>query len=289
MIITNKFNLPESLVKAVSTDKHNKDGCISATTLLKGVKEILLTERHWDELADDVSDRLWALFGTAVHKLLEEANPNAFTEEHFEKLIETENGSVTVTGQVDLYDMENKIVTDYKTASVWKVVFKSFDDWKRQGEIYAWLMKENGLEVKKCRFIAMMRDWSVGEAERKPDYPQSQVHIFEFDIGEKELEEGKRLAYEKANAVLQAIKLSDDEVPPCSSEERWEKDTTWAVKKEGRKTALKVCDTQKDAEEYLKGVDKGFIEERKGECGKCKRYCICKDFCNFYKENVKEK
>jgi hypothetical protein len=80
VIVTNKFNLPQSLVNAVTTERHNKEGCVSATTLLQGVKQIILTNRHWDELEDDVSDRVWAIFGTAVHKLLEESNPNAFTE-----------------------------------------------------------------------------------------------------------------------------------------------------------------------------------------------------------------
>ena len=178
MEITNKFNLPQSLVNAVSTEQHNKEGCVSATTLLQGVKQIVLTSRHWDELTDDVSERVWAIFGTAVHKLLEEKNPNAFTEEHFE----FQTGGKTVTGQVDLYDMEEKCITDYKTASVWKVVFKSFDDWKRQGLIYAWLLKHQGLEVNKCRFIAMLRDWSVGEAKKKPEYPQSQIYEYCFDV-----------------------------------------------------------------------------------------------------------
>ena len=54
MKVTNKFNLPQSLVNAVSTERHNKEGCVSATTLLQGVKQIVLTNRHWDELEDDV-------------------------------------------------------------------------------------------------------------------------------------------------------------------------------------------------------------------------------------------
>ena len=46
MIIENKLELPDALVKAVSLEKHNGENEISATTLLKGVKEILLTDRH---------------------------------------------------------------------------------------------------------------------------------------------------------------------------------------------------------------------------------------------------
>jgi hypothetical protein len=71
MIITNKLNLPEGFVKAVSTEKHNAEGCLSATTLIQGVKQIILTDRYWDMLVDDVSDRLWAIWGAAVHSLLE--------------------------------------------------------------------------------------------------------------------------------------------------------------------------------------------------------------------------
>jgi hypothetical protein len=69
--ITNKLNLPAGLVKAVSTERHNADRCISATTLLQGVKHIILTERHWEELTDDVSGRIRALWGQAV-RLLED-------------------------------------------------------------------------------------------------------------------------------------------------------------------------------------------------------------------------
>ena len=83
MIIENKLELPEALVKAVSLDKHNGENEISATTLLKGVKEILITDRHWDELVADVSDNVWALFGTAIHALLEKDSPDTVTEEKF--------------------------------------------------------------------------------------------------------------------------------------------------------------------------------------------------------------
>ena len=39
-------------------------------------------------------------------------------------------------------------------------------------------MKKSNLEVKRCRFIAMLRDWSKGEAQRNPDYPQSQIYEY---------------------------------------------------------------------------------------------------------------
>lgn len=285
MVITNKFNLPQSLVNAVSTEKHNKEGCVSATTLLQGVKQIVLTNRHWDELKDDVSDRVWAIFGTAVHKLLEESNPNAFTEEHFEFDV----GGKTVTGQVDLYDMEEKCITDYKTASVWKVVYKSFDDWRRQGLVYAWLLKHEGLEVNKCRFVAMLRDWSVGEAKRKPDYPQSQIYEYTFDVTKADLVEIGMFITKKIEEIVKAEGMSDDDISPCSEEERWSTETKYAVKKNGRKTALKVCDTEEEAKRYAeKAGSDCYIEYRKGEDKRCDNYCLCREWCSYYKSKEKE-
>ena len=281
MLVTNKHNLPQSLVNAVTTERHNKEGSVSATTLLQGAKQIILTERHWDEIEDDVSDRVWALFGTAVHKLLEECNPNAFTEEKFE----VERGPKTVTGQVDLYDMEEKTITDYKTASVWKVKFQSFDDWRRQGLIYAWLLKQEGLEVKRCRFIAMLRDWTKGEAQRNADYPQAQIYEYVFDVTEKDLSEIEIFINDKVLQIIENEKKSDDEIAPCSAEERWETETTWAIKKAGRKTALKVCHTKAEAEELMPKLGGTEIEERKGQSKRCTDYCLCNKFCNFYKEH----
>lgn len=281
MLVTNKHNLPQSLVNAVTTERHNKEGSVSATTLLQGVKQIILTERHWDEIEDDVSDRVWALFGTAVHKLLEECNPNAFTEEKFE----VKRDSKTVTGQVDLYDMEEKTITDYKTASVWKVKFQSFDDWRRQGLIYAWLLKQQGLEVKRCRFIAMLRDWTKGEAQRNADYPQAQIYEYVFDVTEKDLSEIEIFINDKVLQIIENEKKSDDEIASCSAEERWETETTWAIKKVGRKTALKVCHTKAEAEELMPKLGGTEIEERKGQSKRCTDYCLCNKFCNFYKEH----
>jgi hypothetical protein len=61
MKITNHLNLPSALARAVGTEKHNAEKCLSATTLIQGTKHIILTDRYWDALEDDVSGRVWAL------------------------------------------------------------------------------------------------------------------------------------------------------------------------------------------------------------------------------------
>ena len=71
MLITNKYNLPEAFVKAIQNSRHNAEKSLSATTLLKGTKEIILENRHFDEITVDASDEVWSVFGTAVHAILE--------------------------------------------------------------------------------------------------------------------------------------------------------------------------------------------------------------------------
>ena len=233
MFITNNLNLPSALVEAVSNDRHNKDGQYSATTLLKGTCETILMKRHWDEIKTDASENIWQIFGTAVHSIFEKQKDNSFKEEFFS--VDVSNSKVT--GRVDSYDMENETIVDWKTASVWKVQFKDFSDWKKQGLIYAWLLKKNGLNVKKCRFIALLKDHSKSKARFDASYPQSPVFVFEFDVTEKDLEEIEKFIFNKVADFEKAEKIPDEELPACSKEARWATEDKWKAKKEGRKTA----------------------------------------------------
>jgi hypothetical protein len=83
----------------------------------------------------------------------------------------------------------------------------------------------------------------------------------------------------------------DDEIAECSPEQRWATPTKWAVMKEGRKTAVKVCDTEEEVQTFIKELekekDKHFVEERKGQDKKCSDYCACCEFCSYYKETHK--
>ena len=280
MIVSNRLNLPAAFVKAVSTTRHNEAGCFSATTLNKGAKEIILTDRHFDEITVDAADSVWAVWGTAVHALLESQPDNNFHEESFKVPV----SNSFVTGQVDSYDMENGVINDWKTASVWKVQFNDFKDWRAQGLTYAWLLQQSGLEVKKCRFVALLKDHSKTKAKTDSSYPQSPVFIYEFDVTAADLEETAARVLAKVQEIESAYKLDDDAIEPCSAEERWADGEKWAVMKNGRKTAVKVFDNQLDADAMAGELGNShYVEHRPAISRKCGDYCNCKDFCNFYK------
>ena len=302
MTVTNIFNLPTALVEAVTTERHNNDGEYSATTLLKGACETILTKRHWDEILVDVSESIWQVFGTAVHSIMEAQKDNTFKEEFFS--VDVSNSKVT--GRVDSYDLENEVLVDWKTASVWKVIKQDFTDWKRQGLIYAWLMKKCGLTVKKCRFVALLKDQTMGEAKKRLrsnpnislsiftperpidcEYPPFPIAVYEFDVTDNDLTDIEAFIEARVKALEFADTLKDEELTPCSTEERWCTPEKWAHMKEGRKSAIKLYDTEEEAAKVELKKDE-YIEHRPGENKKCDNYCNCKEWCPLFRKEVTE-
>lgn len=281
MKVTNRLHLPEAFVKAVSVERHNKAGCYSATTLNKGTKEIILQERHWDEFTVDAADNVWATFGTAVHAIMEKHEDGNFHEEKFDIAVENSR----VTGVVDSYDMERGIICDWKTASVYKVMKGDFIDWHRQGMTYAWLLKQNGLDVRRCRFIALLKDHSKSKARTDATYPQSPVFVYEFEVTPEELTATGNRIKAKVQDIEAAEQTADDDIDPCTAEERWADGDKYAVMKNGRKTAVRVFDTQADADACAGELGNShYVEHRPAVSRKCGDYCLCKDFCNFYRQ-----
>lgn len=285
MVITNELNLPQALVDACDVNPHNAPNTVSATTLKSGTREILLTKRHWGEMTDDVSNRIWTLFGTAVHALLEKESTNTFVEEKFEKQI----GKYKVTGRLDCYDMKQKIIFDYKTATIWKYKMGDFSDWKFQGLVYAWLLKEQGLEVKECRFVMMFKDFSKSKAKTESGYPRKPVYVYKFDVTDYDLQEIEKKIIAKVKELEESENLADNELPLCTAEERWAKPSTWAVMKQGRKTAIRVFEDKNLAEQMLKSLDGNhYLQERQGTDGKCTGYCGCCEFCSYWQEHYSQ-
>lgn len=280
MRITNKMNLPAAFVNAVNVRRHNEPHCFSATTLNKGAKEIILTDRHFDEIEIDAADQVWAVLGTAVHSIMEAQKDENFHEEKFKVAV----GDSFVTGQVDSYDMEHATIFDWKTASVWKIQFADFSDWRAQGMTYAWLLKKSGLDVKKCVFVAMLKDHSKTKAKTDASYPQLPVYRYEFNVTEEALAETEKRIIAKVAEIENAYKLGDDDIEPCSAVERWADNEKWAVMKNGRKTAIKLFDNSADADAMAGEMGNAYyVEHRPAISRKCGDYCACKEFCNFYK------
>lgn len=275
MKLTNKHNLPIPLYNAVKNDGYHSIGDFSATTLLKSPRQVWLARRHYDELEEDCSDRIWALFGQSIHAILERGeDANSLVEEQMVVDIE----GVKVAGSCDLFDGET--VTDYKTTSVWSVIYgSSMEAWEQQLNIYAHLYRKHGFNPRAVQIVAILRDWSKSKAKFDLNYPQSNVVCISLPLWTEE----KQLEFieSRVNALLVTANLTDKELPLCTKAERWQDEDKYAVMQKGKKRALKLHTDLNDAENHAAQVG-GYVESRIAEPRKCADYCSCNMYCDWY-------
>ena len=284
MTITNNFGLPEPMFRALSHDGYmagTKKADISVTTLIGPPKINQLKKRYSDQIVEDASDRVWALLGRSVHKVLELAGGE---EELTEKRLYLEINGWTLTGQTDLYEVDKGILSDFKVTSVFSFLLGQKSEWVAQLNCNGMLWREYGYSPKKLQIVAILRDWQASKAEFDKEYPQCAVHIVDIPLWDNE----KCIAYaaERIKLHQAASEMPDDFIPTCDPKERWAKPDTFAIKKDGNKRAAKVCDTMEEAENLLPTYGpKHAIEKRSGGDMRCERYCSVAPFCNYYKAN----
>ena len=286
MIITNKLGLPQSFVEMAKSDFTTDPKTYRVTSLLKGIRETILEKRHANEIEQDVSDMIWLLFGTATHGILERQQEQG--HEIKESRVSIDIGGYKLSGQFDLYDSDAKKITDYKTCSVWKVIFGDYKDWKRQLLIYAYMLKRIGFEVNSGEIVAIMKDHSKREAKYKAEYPKLPVQVIKFEFTEDDFEEIHIWLNDRFQDIAVFEQLSDDELPLCTLEERYNSGDKYAVMKKGRKAAMRVLDNKEEAERWMNSNGGDAIETRPGEDKKCIDYCSACEFCSYYKNNVKK-
>lgn len=283
MILTNHLNLPEQIVNAVKKDDYNNNGTYSATTLLKDPKEIILFNRHKDEITEDVSEHVYSLLGTSVHYILEKAEEgeNQFKEER----LYYKFGDDTISGKFDFYDMEEEMLGDYKVTTVYKYLLGDNEHYRFQLLTYAYLLRKNGFPCKGGRIYQIFRDWQRSKAKFDKSYPQKPVNVITFRFYDKDFAYIENEIQQRLANIHKYEDFADDEIPICSKENRWATDDKFAVMKKGRKSAMRVLNSKEDAEEWMKNNGGEFIQERPAESRKCVDYCSCCEFCNFWREN----
>lgn len=287
MKITNKLVLPSPFVEAVSRDYQYKDKQYSVTALLKGVREAILQRRHNDEIEQDCSEMAWAIFGTAVHSILENAQEMADELKETKLITELPNG-YKLSGVFDLYKESTATVIDYKTATVWKVIYNDWEDYRKQLLIYCWQLRQIGFEANSGEIVAFLKDHSKSKAKYDSSYPQQPIYIKHFDFTENDFKEIEAFIIDRFEIIEACENLTDDELPICTPVERWHKDDTYAVKKEGRKTAIKVCNSSEEAYAYIadNNLDsKHYVEERLGADTKCEEYCSSCEYCSYWRQS----
>ena len=283
MKITNKYNLPDTILNVLDRPTYSKGKAhISATELLNSPRIVQLKRKYWEFIETDASEMVWALFGSAVHNILEHGKG----ENHIvEQRLGTDIDGWRLSGAIDLQeeDEDGIAIKDYKVTGAWSVMNEK-QDWHNQLNVYAYLVeKEAKKKVKSLQIVAIVRDWTARDTV-KEGYPQSPIATIDIPLWPMD----EREQYIKERVHLHSAAYfemeTNSELPQCSEDDMWEKPTSYSVIKVGGVRAKSVHKTLEEAQHALNQVKGYNLEVRQGERTRCAKYCQVSEFCTQYKE-----
>jgi hypothetical protein len=289
MKITNRFNLPEPFVAAVSSDDYERgDAEYTATELIRPSRIVAYSRKYDSVMSEDVSERVWRFQGKTKHVVLEriaKTNPDRYIVETRLETIMPLTGA-KISGQFDLFDKETRICYDWKETSVFKFMLGDTEEWEQQANINLFLMRQHDYNVSQLINIAILKDWKARQARftRDQDYPKCAVHVMPlpmWSIGQAQDYINKRIEKHRAEAA---------DPPVCNKKERWQRDASFAVMRTDRKRAIRLYMNRDQAEAAMLhamkiappgDTKKFYIEERNAEPVRCLSFCGVQPFCDY--------
>ena len=282
MILTNKHNLPKAIVQAIVKMQYEPDPSrIGVTTMIGSPYPRMLKLKHYHEMVRDVSDYFWALFGTAVHKVLEESDNTVVNEISVKtNFPELQIDDIYLTGVTDQFDPKINELSDWKVTSKFGGN-KMKPEWEAQVNVNAWLLESVlGWQVDTLKIYVIMIDYYAKDKfiHGMPDTPLKTFNVRKWS---------KEEVYKYIDQRL-ALHLKSP-CEGCTDAERWS-GVSYAVKKIGGKKAVTggVFDNKTDAMKHLYsigGESHYEMETRKKPDGKCQLYCDVNQYCKYYQEN----
>ena len=294
---TNEHNIPLPLQIWLATDNYEHDDdpiVISATTMLKSVRQIVLGKRYKDaDRKVDFSNLVSSVMGSSIHASVEKAldrtnalqvleklgytNADKIMDEmHVEVRTKKEIDDYVISGQFDM--VYKGAVCDIKT-SAWKYILGNGEDYRLQMSIYKWLNPEI-ITSNRGYIFYVFTDWTGVKAKQDSRYPQSKIAFKEYPL--MDFDEIDTWIKTKLSAITACRGLADKDLPLCSDKELWREPDTYAYysNPSNRTRATKVFDNRADAEAMVSSKG-GIVQERKGKVKACK-YCPYINYCNQY-------
>jgi len=284
MKLTNKLNLPEPFVRAVSEKTYDNEGSWRTVTQLIGPAKIAaLKQKHEEEIEVDASELVYTFQGETAHATIERAAKTMCKEGWLseKRLFKTVQGK-KISGAYDLYNPKTGELIDVKNSTAWKAKRGEPPiEWVQQCNLLAHLIRREGGQVTSIRIILIIRDHSKPESRRDPEYPQTSVVQLEIPIWSDE--EAKAFLEDRVRLHL----LAETKDVECTPEERWAKPSIWAIKKKGTSRAITggLYAVEEKAKEKLAELGSQYeIEYRPGENTRCALYCPVAKFCAQYQK-----
>jgi hypothetical protein len=282
MKVTNKYGVPAPLVTLATREYYSKGAAqYSVTELLSSPRIRRLREQYDSEMESDVSDLLWSMLGSALHVVMERGQtPGYITEER----LFVEVDGVKISGAIDIQQEVDGgiVIIDYKFTSAWAVMNEKIE-WEQQLNVYKWLVeKVKGKPVTGLKICGLIRDFN--RHDFREGYPAAPIHMVQIPMWSTH--QADRFVKERLEAHRNSKVDHDlgDALNECSPEERWMSETMYAVKREGRKTAIRVFKSMEEATQ-LAEKEKGYVETRLGEPKRCTgNYCGVNKWCSQHSD-----
>lgn len=303
----NPQNIPLALAVFLATDDYDYEpNTISATTLLKSVRQFILSKRvDAEDNPIDITNMVSARMGTAIHTAIEKAwtNPKAvlkklgYPKQVYENIVinpvEVLGNQIpvymekrsyknilgyTLSGKFD-FVAEGK-VQDFKSTSVYSYLNQSNKEkYILQGSIYRWLNPD--IITKDTMLIHyIFTDWNKKDSMSNQNYPPNRIHTQELKL--LSLKQIEQWITNKLTDINNYLLSEEQDLPLCTDEELWRKDTVWKYYKNPKKTSrsTKNFNTYQEALTYsILDGSVGIIKEVKGNVAACK-YCSAFPICS---------
>lgn len=320
---TNRMNLPQAFVNAITTDNHVVNGDISVTQLIDAPQIRQLKKTNDYEM--DILDMVGMMVGTGFHdyieklsfssnyraRVLEEASGILkglgedkganwmlkLIEEKFkgeinddvvmEQTLSMEVDGMVLSGTFDRFTKSTGLLEDYKTTSANSMMFPEMkQSYKTQLNIYAILLKENGYDVQAARIIAVLKDHSKMKIMQNRDYPREPIVMMDVPI----LDYDTVMKFIRSRVKLHK-RADAGEIILCTKKDTWSKADIFKVKKVGGKKSLRNLPTEAMAKTY---IDENAHKYKEGELWidhiepepfRCaKGYCSMASVCPQYRK-----
>lgn len=303
--------VPLSLAVFLATDSYdyNDDpNTISATTLLKPLRQVILGARvqpgdHPPELASMVPSRV----GSAIHDAIERSWKSNFEQAlldlgyapgtvrkirinptpeelgpgilpvYLEQRMHKQVGKYTVSGKFDF--IGDGRVEDFKTTSTFSAMNQTNDEkFTWQGSIYRWLDPQK-ITRDEMAIQFIFTDWSSMRAKQDPAYPQQR--FLQRIVPLKSLAETDSYVTQRINMIDRLWNAPEDQIPLCTDEELWRSSPIYKWYKSGDVNAARSSKNFDDRLEAYTHLSKmgGAIKDVPGQVTACK-FCPAFTACS---------
>ena len=318
--ITNNSNVPLGMAAYLAFDEYDfkpSDKAISTTSIIKSVRQIILTRRVASEndTSEDVLDRVNSRVGHAVHDAIERVwlDPEKRTkalqalgwsasriervlvnpkeDELFDGCIPIymeQRGEYTIngwsiSGKFDRVD--DGQLSDYKTTSTYTYTNQSNrDKYILQGSIYKVIHNKiiNGPEL---TIQYWFKDWSKAKAHIDSKYPASPVLAQKLPLMTEE-ETVEYLDY-KTRQLNHFESKPESELPKCTDNDLWRDAPKFKYysNPDNLSRATKNFDNLIAANTHMHQQGKGIVLVEQGKVRAC-NYCLGRYTCSQYKEYI---